>query len=125
LRTLTANIVSAHVSNHRTLPEGLPALISAVFQTLATVTAAPARQPKVPATQSVFPDYIICLEDGKKFQMLKGHLKASFQMTPAEYRAKWRLPSDYPMVAPNYSARRSQIASSIRQGWYQEAKAAN
>jgi predicted transcriptional regulator len=113
---LTSQIVSAHVSNNSTEPAALPLLIQAVYRSLATagkVDAAPAPAalvPAVPIKKSVFPDHIICLEDGKKLKMLKRHLRNSFGMTPDEYRAKWKLPADYPMVAPNYTSRRSVIA---------------
>jgi predicted transcriptional regulator len=111
---LTSQIVSAHVSNNSVAPDALPSLIQAVYRSLSTVgkvDAAPAALvPAVPIKKSVFPNYIICLEDGKKLMMLQRHLRVSFGMTPNEYRAKWKLPSDYPMTAPNYSIRRSVLA---------------
>lgn len=117
---LTSQIVSAHVSNNSVAPDALPSLIQAVYQSLATagkVDAAPAALvPAVPIRKSVFPDYIVCLEDGKKMKMLKRHLQNSYGMTPAEYRAKWGLPTDYPMVAPNYTSRRSVIAKELGLG---------
>jgi len=111
---LTSQIVSAHVSNNSVAPDALPSLIQAVYRSLATVgeaDAAPAALvPAVPIKKSVFPDYIVCLEDGKKLTMLKRHLRTSYGMTPEQYRTKWSLPSDYPMVAPRYSERRSTLA---------------
>jgi predicted transcriptional regulator len=117
---LTAQIVSAHVGNNATQADALPALIEAVFRTLtgtSEVTAeAEALVPFVPVKKSVFPDYIICLEDGKKLKMLKRHLATSYSMTPEQYRARWGLSADYPMVAPNYAAHRSELAKSIGLG---------
>jgi predicted transcriptional regulator len=111
---LTSQIVSAHVSNNSVAPDALPSLIQAVYRSLSTVgkvDAAPAALvPAVPIKKSVFPNFIICLEDGKKLMMLQRHLRVSFGMTPDQYRAKWGLPSDYPMTAPNYSVRRSVLA---------------
>ena len=118
---LTAKIVSAHVgSRHQTPIISLPGLIQSVYHTLATVGSAepaPAIQtPAVPIRKSVFPDYIVCLEDGKKLKMLKRHLQSSYGMTPDEYRAKWGLPSDYPMVAPSYASMRSGLAKKLGLG---------
>ena len=117
---LTAQIVSAHIGKNQVAAEALPSLIQAVYRALATagtVEAGPVAQtPAVPVKRSVFPDFIVCLEDGKKLKMLKRHLKTSFNMTPAEYRAKWQLPADYPMVAPNYASTRSALAKSIGLG---------
>ena len=117
---LTAQIVSAHVSKNNVAPEALPALIQDVFRTLANVGQEPAQadkpQPAVPVKKSVFPDHIICLEDGKKLKMLKRHLKTSFNMTPDQYRERWGLPADYPMVAPNYASHRSSLAKKIGLG---------
>jgi predicted transcriptional regulator len=111
---LTAQIVAAHVS-HNTVPtDGLPVLIQEVYKTLAGVgkdAVAPDRpQPAVPPRKSVFDDYIVCLEDGKKLKMLKRHLKTAYSMTPEQYRDRWGLPPDYPMVAPNYAKHRSSLA---------------
>jgi len=113
----TAEIVSALVSNNPVSASDLPRLITEVHQTLAALDAtgaAPAPtappEPAVPVKKSITPDYLICLEDGKKLKMLKRHLHSSFGLTPEAYRAKWDLPSDYPMVAPNYAKRRSQLA---------------
>lgn len=117
---LTAQIVSAHVSNNMTGADSLPGLIQDVYRTLAGVgkeQVVPEKQaPAVPVRKSVFPDHIVCLEDGKKLKMLKRHLKTSYNMTPEEYREKWQLPSDYPMVAPNYAKHRSSLAKKIGLG---------
>ncbi len=117
---LTAQIVSAHVSNNAIGAEALPALIQDVYRTLAGVgkeqVLPDKQQPAVPVKKSVFPDYIVCLEDGKKLKMLKRHLKTSYNMTPEQYRDKWQLPPDYPMVAPNYAKHRSSLAKKIGLG---------
>ncbi len=117
---LVAEIVSAHVSNNRVAADGLPVLIRDVYQSLAGVgkeEALPERpQPAVPVKKSVFPDYIVCLEDGKKLKMLKRHLKTAYQMTPDQYRERWGLPAEYPMVAPNYAEHRSSLAKKIGLG---------
>jgi predicted transcriptional regulator len=111
---LTATIVSAHVANNEMSTGELPGLIQSVYRSLSTVgevEAVPAAPtPAVPIKKSVFPDYIVCLEDGKKLKMLKRHLQTSYGMTPDAYRAKWGLPADYPMVAPSYAAKRSSLA---------------
>jgi predicted transcriptional regulator len=117
---LAAQIVAAHVSNNTVAPDALPALIRQVHQALASagrVAPEPEKpQPAVPIKKSVFPDYIVCLEDGKKLKMLKRHLQSAYNLTPDEYRARWGLPSDYPMVAPNYAERRSTLAREIGLG---------
>jgi predicted transcriptional regulator len=117
---LTAQIVSAHVSNNSVATEALPALIQDVYRTLAGVGREPAApnkpQPAVPVKKSVFSDYIICLEDGKKLKMLKRHLKTAYNMSPEQYRERWDLPPDYPMVAPNYAKHRSSLAKKIGLG---------
>ena len=117
---LTAQIVSAHVSKNNVAPDALPALIQDVFRTLSNVGREPVQadkpQPAVPVKKSVFPDHIICLEDGKKLKMLKRHLKTSFNMTPEQYRERWGLPADYPMVAPDYASHRSSLAKKIGLG---------
>ncbi len=117
---LTAQIVSAHVSNNSVTPDALPALIQDVYRTLSSVgreAATPDKlQPAVPVKKSVFPDHIVCLEDGKKLKMLKRHLKTAYNMTPEQYRERWNLPSDYPMVAPNYARHRSTLAKKIGLG---------
>ena len=98
----------------------MPNLIQEVYRTLAEVGKEPVvpdkQQPAVPVKKSVFPDHIICLEDGKKLKMLKRHLKTSYNMTPEQYREKWQLPPDYPMVAPNYARHRSSLAKKIGLG---------
>lgn len=117
---LTAQIVSAHVSNNSVSPEALSALIQDVYRTLAGVGREPSQpekpQPAVPVKKSVFPEYIICLEDGKKLKMLKRHLKTAYNMSPEQYRERWALPPDYPMVAPNYARHRSSLAKKIGLG---------
>ena len=117
---LTAQIVSAHVSNNAIGAEALPSLIQDVYRTLAGVgkeqVVPDKQQPAVPVKKSVFPDFIVCLEDGKKLKMLKRHLKTSYKMTPEQYREKWQLPPDYPMVAPNYARHRSSLAKKIGLG---------
>jgi predicted transcriptional regulator len=117
---LTAQIVAAHVEHNSVQPDALPGLIEKVYQTLRGVGQAPVAPdkpvPAVPVKQSVKPDFIICLEDGKKLKMLKRHLMTSYKMTPAQYRARWGLPSDYPMVAPNYAKVRSSLAKKIGLG---------
>ncbi len=116
----TAQIVSAHVSNNAVSRDVLPELIQQVFSTLmaaGTEQAEPERlQPAVPVKKSVFPDFIICLEDGKKLKMLKRHLQTSYNMTPEQYRERWGLPHDYPMVAPKYAEHRSELAKKIGLG---------
>ncbi|MDH3738024.1 MAG: MucR family transcriptional regulator [Alphaproteobacteria bacterium] len=120
LLKLTAEIVAAHVSNN-TLPAAeLPQLIAQVHNSLSDtgrVTNAEERPaPAVPVKKSVMPDYIVCLEDGKKLKMLKRHLKTSYDLTPEQYRERWGLAADYPMVAPNYAKRRSALAKEIGLG---------
>jgi len=119
---LTANIVSAYVSNNTVSSAEMPALISQVYSALMRVSkgaavAAPAAPltPAVPVKRSITPEYLVCLEDGKKFKSLKRHLR-QYRMTPDQYRAKWNLPADYPMVAPNYAAARSQLAKQMGLG---------
>jgi len=117
---LTAKIVAAHVSNNPVPLSDLPGLIHQVHQALTGVgsnTAAAVRpQPAVPVKKSVLPDYIVCLEDGKKLKMLKRHLKTAYNLTPEQYRERWGLPADYPMVAPNYAKQRSQLARDVGLG---------
>jgi predicted transcriptional regulator len=117
---LTAQIVSAHVSNNSVAPDALPALIQDVYRTLSGVGREPTQpdkpQPAVPIKKSVFPDHIVCLEDGKKLKMLKRHLKTAYNMTPEQYRERWGLPPEYPMVAPNYARHRSSLAKKIGLG---------
>ncbi len=108
----TATIVAGYASNHKV--DDLPALIRLVHEALAGLgregKPQQASEPAVAINKSIMPDYIICLEDGKKMKMLKRYLKATYNMTPEEYREKWDLPADYPMVAPNYAAKRSHLA---------------
>jgi predicted transcriptional regulator len=119
---LTADITSAYVSNNRLSAAELPALIMAVLTALQKTTTGSSKKsaeppvPAVPVRKSVTPDYIICLEDGKTFKSLKRHLRTQYNMTPAQYREKWGLPDDYPMVAPNYAKARSDLAKTIGLG---------
>ncbi|MDX8521131.1 MucR family transcriptional regulator [Mesorhizobium dulcispinae] len=118
---LTADIVSAYVSNNPVPVASLPDLIASVNSSLSKIGGpaepeTPVLVPAVNPKRSVFPDYIICLEDGKKFKSLKRHLNVHYGLTPEEYREKWELKSDYPMVAPNYAAQRSVLAKSIGLG---------
>lgn len=120
LLELTAQIVSAHTIKNSVPVEGLVMLIRQVYDALKGV-ARPAPeperpQPAVPIKRSVFPDYIVCLEDGKKLKMLKRHLQSAYGMTPEQYRERWGLPADYPLVAPNYAERRSHLAREIGLG---------
>ena len=119
---MTADIVSAYVGNNTISAAELPALIQSVHRALAGVSggaepveAAP-RDPAVPVRRSITPDFIICLEDGRKFKSLKRHLRTKYNMSPEEYRAKWGLPKDYPMVAPNYAKARSDLAKQMGLG---------
>jgi predicted transcriptional regulator len=125
LASLTADIVSAHISNNEVTLEQLPALIRDVHQALATVGEAPAEpikaEPAVDIKKSIFPDHIICLECGASMKMLKRHLASDHGMTPDEYRAKWGLPHTYPIVAPEYAAKRSQLAKESGLGRMVEA----
>jgi predicted transcriptional regulator len=120
LLSCTSEIVAAHVSNNSVPREELPHLIREVYDALAGLTGAGARadrrEPAVPVKKSVTPDYIVCLEDGKQLKMLKRHLMTAYNMTPDEYRERWGLPADYPMVAPNYAKRRSSLAKKIGLG---------
>lgn len=121
LTTLTADIVSAHVSANAVAVSDLPILIQNVHGALAGLSSPaappqPKQEPAVSIRASVKPDYIVCLEDGKKLKMLKRHLMTHYQMTPDEYRTKWNLPAEYPMVAPNYAAQRRTLAMSIGLG---------
>lgn len=117
---LTAQIVAAHISNNTVSTDMLPGLIQEIYKTLAAVGAEipvverPA--PAVPVKKSIFPDYLICLEDGKKLKMLKRHLQSAYQMSPEQYRERWDLDPNYPMVAPNYAKHRSSLAKRIGLG---------
>ena len=128
--SLTADIVSSYVSNNTVAPADLPALISSVQQALMAAQAAGGEVPKEAPTpavsirRSVTPDYIICLEDGKRFKSLKRHLATHHGMSAGEYRERWGLPADYPMVAPNYAAARSEMAKKIGLGQKRTAAAA-
>ena len=117
LLALTSDIVSSHVSNNSVAMTDVPGLIEQVFlslEKLGSPKAEPAAErpkPAVPVRRSVLPDYIVCLEDGKKLKMLKRHLRTAYDMTPDDYRERWGLPADYPMVAPNYAAQRRTLVS--------------
>jgi predicted transcriptional regulator len=121
LLALTTEIVAAHVSNNSVAVGDLPQLINQVYHSLANIGTAPSLpaerpQPAVAVRKSVHPDYIVCLEDGKKLKMLKRHLKTAYNMTPEAYRERWGLATDYPMVAPNYARQRSRLAKEIGLG---------
>ena len=121
LLTLTADIVAAHVSNNSVAVNDLPTLIQNVHAALSGISgSAPAPEarpePKVPVRSSVKPDFIVCLEDGKRLKMLKRHLMTHYNLTPDQYRQKWGLSADYPMVAPNYAEQRRTLAKSIGLG---------
>jgi predicted transcriptional regulator len=119
---MTTDIVSAYVGNNTVSAADLPALIQSVHQALTgvingvvEVEAAP-KEPAVPVKKSISPDYLVCLEDGRKFKSLKRHLRTKYNMSPEEYRTKWGLPKDYPMVAPNYARARSDLAKQMGLG---------
>ncbi len=119
--TLTADIVAAHVSNNSVAVNDLPTLISNVHTALASlgtpsVPVVEKQEPAVSIRSSIKPDYVVCLEDGKKLKMLKRHLMTHYGMTPDQYRTKWGLPNDYPMVAPNYAEQRRTLAKAIGLG---------
>ena len=126
LLDLTVQIVSAHVGKNQIAPSGLPALIEQVYAALRSVGQEPAPvavekpQPFVAAKRSIFPDYIICLEDGRKLKTLKRHLRSTFGLSPEQYREKWGLAPDYPMVAPNYAQHRSRLAKQLGLGRKQQ-----
>jgi predicted transcriptional regulator len=119
---LTAEIVSAYVSNNPVPAAEMPGLINQVHSALKRISGSPgeapaeALKPAISLKKSVTPDYVVCLEDGKKFKSLKRHLRTQYNMTPEQYRDKWGLPPDYPMVAPNYAAARSQLAKQMGLG---------
>lgn len=125
---LTANIVSAYVSNNTVPSAEIPNLIGQIHSALLRVSGgqAPApsepHKPAVPLKRSITSDYLICLEDGKKFKSLKRHLRTQYKMTPEQYREKWGLPPDYPMVAPNYAVARSQLAKKMGLGQQQRKR---
>jgi predicted transcriptional regulator len=121
LMNLTTQIVAAHVGNNTVAISDLPSVIEQVYRALNGLGTEPVPvvekpQPAVPIKKSVTPDFIICLEDGKQLKMLKRHLKTAYNMTPDEYRDRWGLPADYPMVAPNYAKQRSRLAKQIGLG---------
>lgn len=119
---LTGQIVAAYVSKNPIPASELPSMIKSVHGTLGNLSGvgggegAAGQKPVVPVKRSVTPDYIVCLEDGKRLKMLKRYLRSNYNMTPEEYRAKWSLPVDYPMVAPNYARQRSDFAKKIGLG---------
>ncbi len=127
---LTAKIVSAYVSNNSTTAADIPGLIAQVHAALLRVANGDADAPSVPeparpavsVKKSMTPDYLVCLEDGKRFKSLKRHLRSRYNLTPEQYRAKWGLPDDYPMVAPNYAVARSQLARKMGLGQQRRRK---
>ena len=120
LIALTSDIVAAHVSNNSVAVSDLPLIINSVHGALSGLSARAAEQarpePAVPIKSSIKPDYVVCLEDGKKLKMLKRHLMTHYKMTPDDYRNKWGLPASYPMVAPNYAEKRRELAKAIGLG---------
>jgi predicted transcriptional regulator len=123
LLRMTTDIVSAYLSQNRLRASDMSQVIATVFDALTGLTgpiaapvAAEAQKPAVPIKRSVMPDYLVCLEDGKKLKMLKRYLRTSFGLSPEDYRAKWGLPPEYPMVAPNYATQRSEFAKKIGLG---------
>jgi predicted transcriptional regulator len=126
---LTAGIVSAYVSNNSVPAAEIPMLIGQVHSALVKVSngqseaASEAAKPAIAVKKSITPDYIVCLEDGKKFKSLKRHLRTQYNMTPEHYREKWGLPPDYPMVAPNYAEARSQLAKQMGLGQQRKRRA--
>ncbi|GGD03038.1 MucR family transcriptional regulator [Aquisalinus flavus] len=118
---LTTDIVSAYVSNNKSSADEIPQLLEKTFAMLTSLRAGgdsevTNKEPAVPVSKSITPDFIICLEDGKKLKMLKRYLRTQYDLTPEEYRRKWNLPADYPMVAPNYAKKRSAFAKKIGLG---------
>ena len=130
LLTLTADIAAAYVSNNTVQASDVPSVIQTIYRALAGVGSAAAapqpepQKPAVPIKKSITPDFLISLEDGKKYKSLKRHLRTQYNMSPEDYRAKWGLPKDYPMVAPNYAASRSALAKSMGLGRGGAAKSA-
>ena len=125
---LTANIVSAYLGNHSVPPSDIPGLISQIHAALSRVSsgadlAAEPLKPAISVKKSITPEYLVCLEDGKKFKSLKRHLRTQYNMTPEQYRDKWDLPADYPMVAPNYAAARSELAKQMGLGQQRRKRA--
>ncbi|NHK27581.1 MucR family transcriptional regulator [Parvularcula flava] len=126
---LTTDIVAAYVSNNKASADEIPQLLEKTFSTLSGLRAGgdsevTNKEPAVPVAKSITPDFIICLEDGKKLKMLKRYLRTQYDLTPEEYRRKWNLPADYPMVAPNYAKKRSAFAKKIGLGKAAGTKAA-
>jgi predicted transcriptional regulator len=125
---LTANIVSAYLSNNPTPASEIPNLISQVHSALLRVTSGRSEAPLEPSKpavsvkKSIAPDYLVCLEDGKRFKSLKRHLRTQYNMTPEQYREKWGLPPEYPMVAPNYAVARSQLAKKMGLGQQRQGR---
>jgi predicted transcriptional regulator len=132
LLEMTADIVSAYVGNNSVSANDLPSLISNIHAALSQVSTGVVevepeiKEPAVPVRKSISPDFLICLEDGRKFKSLKRHLRTKYDMSPEDYRAKWNLPKDYPMVAPNYAKARSELAKQmgLGQGGRKPARAA-
>jgi predicted transcriptional regulator len=127
LLALTADIVASHFANNTVAPAEVPVVIESVYATLArlgtpVVVPVPKQEPAVSIRSSIKPDHIVCLEDGKKLKMLKRHLMTRYGMTPDDYRTKWGLPGDYPMVAPNYAEQRRTLAKSIGLGTKRTSK---
>ena len=127
LLALTADIVASHFANNTVAPAEVPGVIESVYATLArlgtpVVVPVPKQEPAVSIRSSIKPDHIVCLEDGKKLKMLKRHLMTGYGMTPDDYRTKWGLPGDYPMVAPNYAEQRRTLAKSIGLGTKRTSK---
>jgi predicted transcriptional regulator len=125
---LTANIVSAYLGNHSVPPSDIAGLISQIHSALSRVSsgadlAAEPLKPAISVKKSITPEYLVCLEDGKKFKSLKRHLRTQYNMTPEQYRDKWDLPADYPMVAPNYAAARSELAKQMGLGQQRRKRA--
>ncbi|HEV7229137.1 MucR family transcriptional regulator [Brevundimonas sp.] len=132
LLEMTADMFSAYVSNNTVSPDGVAALIGSIHATMTQLSTGAVepepenKEPAVPIRKSITPDYLICLEDGRKFKSLKRHLRTKYDMSPEEYRAKWGLAKDYPMVAPNYAKARSDLAKQmgLGQGGRKPARAA-
>ncbi|MBM3585087.1 MAG: transcriptional regulator [Alphaproteobacteria bacterium] len=126
---MVADVVSAYVSNNQVLAGQLPEVIKSIYSSLAEQQGGPreeaaeALKPAVPIRKSITPEFLICLENGKKLKMLKRHLHTFYNLSPEEYRAKWGLPLDYPMVAPNYAKQRSEFAKQIGLGRSKRTKA--
>ncbi|MBL4537040.1 MucR family transcriptional regulator [Oceanicaulis alexandrii] len=121
LMRMTTDIIASFLSHNSVPAESVPDMIKSVYATMKEISGEPAKpepkaKPAVPVSRSVSDDYIVCLEDGKKLKMLKRYLRSQYDMSPEDYRRKWGLPADYPMVAPNYSKRRSEFAKEIGLG---------